>query len=228
MFEGFGKYFLILFIFYLIIVLAVKISLSVLFKNMSIAKWKAYIPFYNKYLLVKKLDLKMKVFLLTFIPFVNLYYYNIIIKRLLEAFEQNSKDSIMFLIVPLYKFPELAFKNPEFRLHLYDNTEEFIHNEMSLFEKPGENVQETVQTTETIINPADYNQTGNNSADTVYYNTDMQPDERKETIIEAKQEEIDEKVNPITVNNLKPKVCPRCGTKLEPTAKTCFFCGSEV
>ena len=59
-FEGTGKYFLFLFLFYLIIVLTVKISLSSLFKKAGIKGWKAYIPIYNKYLLIDKLNLKKK------------------------------------------------------------------------------------------------------------------------------------------------------------------------
>lgn len=225
-FEGTGKYFLFLFLFYLIIVLTVKISLSSLFKKAGIKGWKAYIPIYNKYLLIEKIDLNKKVFFMTLIPFINLYYYKIIIERMLEAFEQDPKESIFFLIVPMYTFPYLALKNPTFKLHLYDATEEFIHNEKSLFEEQKvEEINNIPQNENMIINPGTYDQTGVNS--TVFTNKDLEADERKETYIEAKQEEVQTN-SPITVNNLKPKVCPKCGTKLEPTAKICFFCGTNV
>jgi ribosomal protein L40E len=232
-FEGTGKYFIMLFITYIIIVLVVKISLSTLFEKANIKGWKAFVPIYNKYLLIEKLDLNKKLFFMTLVPFVNLYYYNIIIERMLEAFEQNSKESILFLIVPLYKFPELALKNPIFKLHLYDNTEEFIHNEKSLFEQQKvEEINNVNMNGNIIINPNTYNQTGekieNPYNDTVFSNKSLEPDERKETYIEAKQENQKQETNPITVNNLRPKVCPKCGTKLEPTAKTCFFCGTNV
>ena len=229
-FEGTGKYFLMLFLVYLIIVLTVKISLSSLFKNANIKGWKAYIPIYNKYLLIDKLDLNRKVFFMSLIPLVNLYYYNIIIERMLEVYEQDTKESILFLIIPMYKFPELAIKNPPFKLHLYDATEEFIHNEKSLFET--QKVEEINGADgNMIISPNAYNQTGQSipatNNDTVFSNINMQPDDRKETYIAPKNDERPE-INPITVNNLKPKVCPKCGTKLEPTAKTCFFCGTNV
>ena len=163
---------------------------------------------------------------MTLIPFVNLYYYKIIIERMLEAFEQDPKESIFFLIVPMYTFPYLALKNPTFKLHLYDATEEFIHNEKSLFEEQKvEEINNIPQNENMIINPGTYDQTGVNS--TVFTNKDLEADERKETYIEAKQEEVQTN-SPITVNNLKPKVCPKCGTKLEPTAKICFFCGTNV
>ena len=228
-FEGTGKFFLLLLLFYLIIILTVKISLSSLFKKANIKGWKAYIPVYNKYLLVDKLDLNKIVFFMTLVPIINLYYYNIIIERMLEAFEQDSKESILFLVVPMYKFPCLALKNPSFQLHLYDVTEEFIHNEKSLFEQQKvEEINNSSMDGNMIINPSGYNQTGEvQYNDTVFSNQKMQPDERKETYIQAQKEE-NQELNPITVNNLKPKVCPKCGTKLEPTAKTCFFCGTNV
>lgn len=231
-FEGTGKYFLFLLIFYLIIVLTVKISLASFFKKMDIKKWKAFIPIYNKYLLIDKLELNKKVFFMTLVPFVNLYFYNIVIGRMLEAFEQDSKESVMFLLVPMYKFPELALKNSTFKLHLYDATEEFIHNEKSLFEQSEvEEINNPSSNDNIIINPSIYNQTGTNPEnsynDTVFSNKSLEPDEKKETYIEKKPEE-NQEINPITVNNLKPKTCPNCGTKLEPTAKICFFCGTNV
>ncbi|MBR3229903.1 MAG: zinc ribbon domain-containing protein [Bacilli bacterium] len=229
-FEGTGKYFLSLFIVYLIIILITDISLSKIFKNAKVPSWKAYIPIYKKYILVKILDLKISVFYMTFIPFANLYYYNVIIQRLLEVLKVND-NSIMFLLVPLYKFPELAIKNPPFELHLYDETEQFIHNENSLFENEQGINNQTIASSGIVVNPAIYNQTGENNEskynETVFSNSNLEPDTRKETIIEAKPE-VKQDVNPITVNNLKPKVCPKCGTKLEPTAKTCFFCGTNV
>lgn len=226
--EGTGKYFLLLLLFYIIIGLIVKISLSSLFKKANLKGWQAFVPIYNKYLLIDKLDLNKKVFFMTLIPFANLYYYNIIIERMLEAFEQDTKDSIMFLIVPMYKFPELVLKNPTFKLHLYDATEEFIHNEKSLFEKSEvEEVNNQATSENIIINPSIYNQTPSNNENTVFSDKSLEPDEKKETYIETKQEEKQE-INPVTVNNLKPKTCPNCGTKLEPTAKICFFCGTNV
>ena len=43
-FEGTGKYFIMLFITYIIIVLVVKISLSTLFEKANIKGWKAFVP----------------------------------------------------------------------------------------------------------------------------------------------------------------------------------------
>ena len=101
--------------------------------------WKGYIPFYSTYVLVKKLDLKTSVFYMTFIPLLNLYYYNIIIKKLLEVFAQNTDDSIWYILVPMYKFPELVFKNPIYvQENSYDLTNQFIAAQDELFNKPKE------------------------------------------------------------------------------------------
>ena len=252
-FEGTGKYFWMLFLFYCIIVLTVKICLSNIFKKAGEKGWKAFIPFYNRLVLVNILDLKKTVFYKTLIPLANLYYYYIIIGRMLEVFEMNKKDAIFYLLIPIYKFPELVFRNPSYKLHMYDETEKFFHNEKSLFEKEPVKeipVSELNQTenmntpkmpvdnsdpNKVIINPSGYdqlnqvnNQMINTPSESVFTNSSLQPDERKETVIEAKKQEVKEEVNPILSETGRPKVCPRCGTKLESTANVCFFCGTQI
>lgn len=244
MFEGTGKYFLLLFIVFFIVYLTVKICLGKIFKSAKIPSWKAYVPFYNRLVLVNLLDLKKSLFYKTLIPFVNLYYYNIIIQELLKAYKLNPKESILFILIPMYKFPELVFKNPKFILHMYDDTEEFINNQNILFEKESNN-QPQIQTQQNqnniVINPDPYNQIQNvvneeppvnlyttENTENVFSNQSLEPDERQETIIEAKVQEQKTEQNPIFVDTSKPKVCPKCGTKLAPTATTCFLCGTKL
>ena len=269
MFEGTGKYFLMLFIVLFIVYMTVKICLGKLFKEAKIPAWKAYVPFYNRLVLVELLDIKKSVFYKTLIPFANLYYYNIIIKELLKAYKLDSKESIWFILVPMYKFPELVFKRPKFMLHMYDDTEQFLSNQNILFETTPEDlnqsqipnrtvnqtpnldinqvpdqttnqVQTPNQVNRVVINPSLYNQIDNTvkeeppvnlytneGGDSVFLNNSLEPDERHETVIEAKQE-VKQEEKPIFVDNSKPKVCPKCGTKLAPTATTCFLCGTKV
>ena len=244
MFEGTGKYFLLLFIVFFIVYLTVKICLGKIFKSAKIPSWKAYVPFYNRLVLVNLLDLKKSLFYKTLIPFVNLYNYNIIIQELLKAYKLNPKESILFILIPMYKFPELVFKNPKFMLHMYDDTEEFINNQNILFEKESNN-QPQIQTQQNqnniVINPGSYNQIQNvvneeppvnlyttENTENVFSNQSLEPDERQETIIEAKVQEQKTEQNPIFVDTSKPKVCPKCGTKLAPTATTCFLCGTKL
>lgn len=241
MFEGTGKYFLILLAIFFIVYLTVKICLAKLFKEAKVPSWKAYIPFYNRLVLTDLLDLKRSVFYKTLIPFANLYYYNIIIKELLKAYKLDPRKSIWFILIPMYKFPELVFSNPKFMLHMYDNTEQFITNQNVLFEtdqnKPQTVKEEPLQNNinqSVVINPESYNQIQNQMSnpynlanDTVFSNKSLEPDERQETVIEAKKQEVKQE-KPIVVDNSKPKVCPKCGTKLSPAATTCFLCGTKI
>lgn len=219
LFEGTAKYFWMLFGLYLIIVLTVKLCLMHFFKDMKISSYKVFIPFYNRLLLVDKLELNRFVFYMTLVPFANLYYYNIIIQKLLEAYNLDSKESILFIVMPMYKFPEMVFKNPKYMLHMYDETEKFIPNETTLFAT--EPAVEEVPAEENVeVQPEQ-------KKDNVFSNESLEPDLKKETIVEAKQEEEVVK-KPITYDDNRPKVCPKCGTKLEPTADMCFFCGTKI
>ena len=250
MFEGTEMYFFLLFLVLFIVYLTVKICLGKLFKQMKIPAWKAYIPFYGTLILVDILDMKKSVFYKSLIPIANLYYFKIIIAELLKAYQLNPKEAVWFVVFPMYKFPELVFKNPRFMLHMYDETEEFLVNQNTLFED-SKKAPQTSQTGITI-EPNIYNQTlsqpaiseietnsepvnqntnlntqTNNENNTVYFNKNMQPDERHETFIEAKTEEKKEE-KPIIVDKSKPKICPHCGTKLAPTATVCFLCGTKL
>jgi ribosomal protein L40E len=237
MFEGTGKYFLMLFAIFLIIEITIKICLSAIFKSAKVPGWKAYIPIYNRVVLTDLLDMKKSVFYKTLIPFANLYYYKIIIEELLKAYKLDPKDAIWFIITPMYKFPELVFASPRFMLHLYDNTEQFVVNEGNLYdeEKPHEInnfsnnlVQTPIDTPKSA--PVNNSQVNNGQVplanDNVFSNSNLEPDTRQETVVEAKQTVEEQK--PIIFDKTKPKVCPNCGTKLSPTATVCFLCGTKI
>ena len=245
MYEGIGIYFWLLFLIYLIINFVVKYSLSKLFKGAKVSGWKAFIPFYNRIVIIKLFDLKKSLFLKTLIPIFNLYYYYVIISRMLEVYGIDTKEAIWFLIIPIYKFPELAIKNPIYNLHMYDNTKMFIKNEDTLFNSkvdeavvmPEFNIEipKEVQNNVDALDSSMYNQVSQNQyvqnisgPETVFSNSSLEPDKRKETIIEAKKEEVQEQRNPIYVDNGKARVCPRCKTQLPSTAKVCFFCGTQL
>lgn len=253
-FEGTGKYFLILYLIIFIVYIVVKICLSKLFNEARIPGWKAFIPFYNKLVLVNLLDLKKSIFFKTLIPIANLYYFYIIIDRMLEVYGFNKKEAIWFLIIPIYKFPELILKDPKYKLHMYDNTEEFIQNESSLFKKEEQPQPQAVSELQSLIpefqsvNPTNFSETISNNVvssqmpetnytktltptptiDNVFTNDNLVPDKKQETYVEAKKEEVKEPTNPIQGPAGKQRVCPHCGTKLDNLAKVCFFCGTEL
>ncbi len=163
MFEGTFIYFFLLFVLYLVIYITVRICIGSLLKRAKEKAWKAYIPFYTVYFLVDMLSLKKSVFYMTFIPVANLYYYNIIIKKLLENFGQDSKDSVLYLIIPLYKFPELVFKKPKYLANEYDLTEGFVEAENILFNKDNKDNKDNKENEQPLMTSFtdDFNQINN-------------------------------------------------------------------
>lgn len=145
MMEGTGKYFLLIFIIFLIVYITVKVCLGFLLVRMKDKMWKAYIPFYTTSVIVKILGMKSKVFYMTLIPFLRYKYFNQIIKKLLEGFGLDPKESIMYVLLPMYKFPELVFKKPHFILNEYDLTEGFLDSQNVLFTRDKEENKEEVK-----------------------------------------------------------------------------------
>lgn len=247
--EGTGIYWCLLILVFFAVYITVKVCLGSLLKRAKEQAWKGYVPFYSGYVLVELLGLKKQVFYMSLIPFVNLYYFNIIIAKLLEGFGMDPKDSIWYVLIPMYKFPELVFKRPKFRLNEYDLTNEFIETQNVLFNKSVEELPEEIQLVdvnkaieekqaETIIQPSNFEQPmsnnmnnimPNNSADNVYTNEISEDEKKKVTYVEAVQEEKKEE-KPIIqpLDNGKPKVCPNCGATLAPTATACFMCGQQL
>lgn len=229
--EGTGKYFWLLFLVFLIVYIAVKISLGVLFKRAKQESWKAYVPVYTTYVLVKLLNIPTKTFYMSLIPFVGLYYLYLITKELLIDFRQNPKEAIWYVIFPMYNFPKLAFKKPKFALNEYDLTEEFLETQNILFEKPKEieevvpevSVTEPVQmnTVETAnpevnnvvsgnsnigaIPMADFNNimpvNQTSAEESVFTNESLEPDKTHTTYVEAAAEEVKEEKPIITPAN---------------------------
>lgn len=141
--EGTGIYFWMMFFVFLIVYITVKVSIASLLKQAREKSYVAYIPIYTTYYLVNFLGLKKRLFYFSLIPFVNLYFLNIIIQKLLEDFQQDPKQSIWFIIFPMYKFPELAFKKPVVASE-YDLTKEFIETQNILFEQPKEELPDQI------------------------------------------------------------------------------------
>lgn len=171
MFEGTGKYFLMILLILLIVYITVKVCLYFLFKRAKTPPYKALIPIYTTAVLVDLLNMKRRVFYLCLIPFVNLFYYYKIYQELLEGFGQEKKEAIWYVLIPMYKFPELVFKKPRFILNEYDLTNAFMESQKALFETPKEelpNKIELVNLTEKVdefheqkTHPSPDNETGN-------------------------------------------------------------------
>ncbi len=243
--EDTAKYFWLLFLVFLIVYIAVKLSLGALLKRAKEKAWKAYIPIYTTYVLVDLLNLKKTYFWLSLIPFVNLYFLNIIIKELLKGFNLDPKTSIWYIIFPMYNFPKLAFMKPKFTLNEYDLTEEFVETQNMLFEKPKE-VKEPQNIEPRDLTPAEQLVKNNDEAalnnnnsnaetakeiveDSVFTNHLLEPDKTHTTYVEAQKEEVKEEKPVITpAVTGRPKMCPKCGARLAPNADVCFLCGTKL
>lgn len=171
MFEGTGKYFLLLFLIWLIAYITKKICFFFLFKNAKEAPYKALIPFVTTKTLINMLNMKKSIFYLCLIPGVNIYYYFLINKELLKGFGQDDTKAIYYTLIPMYKFPELVFKNPRFILNEYDLTSAFMETQNALFEKPKEELPDKIElvnlsnkvdeyhsNNDIVINPVTYKQ----------------------------------------------------------------------
>ena len=151
MFEGTGKYFLLIFLIIVIVYITKKICLYFLFKRAKTAPYKALIPIYTTWVLVDLLNMKKKIFYLCLIPLVNLFYYHKIYEELLVGFGQDKKEAIWYTLIPMYKFPELVFKKPRFILNEYDLTSAFVESQKALFEKPKDELPDKIE----LVNLAD-------------------------------------------------------------------------
>ena len=196
--EGTGKYFGLLFLVFLVVYVAVKLSLAVLLKRAKEDAWRAYIPVYTTLVLVDLLRMDRKYFYFSLIPIVNLYFLNKIIKEFLKGFALNPDDSIWYVIFPMYNFPKLAFMKPHFVLNEYDLTEAFMETEHALYEKPNNQENEEAQNDEVT--------------DSVFTNNLLEPDRSQTTYITPKKEEPKEEKQAITpTKSGEPQVCPKCG-----------------
>ncbi len=223
--EGTGLYIGLLILIIFIVYATSKICLGSLLKRAKLPAWKGYVPIYSTYVLVDLLEMKKSIFFLTLIPILNLYFYNLIMAKFLEGFSLDSKDSIWYLIIPMYKFPELVFRKPKFTLNAYDLTEEFVSNQKALFDKPIEE-KEPVN----IDNNQNANNFENNLVDTepnIYETTITEEEKHQTTYVEAPKEEEKKEEKPIIqpLDDGRLKLCPKCNTKLTAGAETCFMCG---
>ncbi|MFN5421678.1 MAG: signal peptidase I [bacterium] len=90
------------------------IGLYGMFKKADINPWKALIPFYNTYLMVRKMELKLHWFILQFIPIVGQF---ITIWLCIKFVEHFGRFSVLHhaatVFIPFIYFPYLGFSKNE-------------------------------------------------------------------------------------------------------------------
>ncbi len=98
----------------LVIAILSIIALWKIFEKAGEAGWKAIIPFYNAYTLVKIVDGSGIKFLLFLIPFVNIVYYIIFNVRLAKVFGKGTGFAIGLMLLPNLFTLILGFGNDNY------------------------------------------------------------------------------------------------------------------
>ena len=90
------------------------IGLYGMFKKSSISPWKALIPLYNTYLMVRKMELKLHWFILQFIPIVGQFISIWLCIKFVEHFGRFSVlHHAATVFIPFIYFPYLGFSKNE-------------------------------------------------------------------------------------------------------------------
>ena len=102
------------FLLFLIALIASLVGLYGMFQKAGIAGWKAFIPFYNTWCMVEKMQLKRIWFFLQFIPIVGFF---VIIWVLIKFVEHFGRFSVLAhaatVFIPFIYFPYLGFSKNE-------------------------------------------------------------------------------------------------------------------
>ena len=90
------------------------VGLYGMFKKAEIDAWKALVPFYNTWLMVKKMDLKIYWFLFQFIPIAGQFVTIWILIKFVEHFGRfHLLHHAATVFVPFIYFPYLGFSTSE-------------------------------------------------------------------------------------------------------------------
>ncbi|MEO5783242.1 MAG: S26 family signal peptidase [Ginsengibacter sp.] len=102
------------FLLFIIALISSLIGLYGMFQKAGIASWKAFIPFYNTWCIVEKMQLKKIWFFLQFIPVVGLFIIIWILIKFVEHFGRFSVSAhAATVFIPFIYFPYLGFSKNE-------------------------------------------------------------------------------------------------------------------
>ena len=246
--EGTAKYFWGIFLILVLVYITKKVSLYFIFKKVRMKPISAFIPVKYRADLAYGIGINKKYAYMSYIPFYGIKYRKQILDVLLKGFGLDSKDSFLYFLIPMYKYPELAFRNNNFVQNDYSLTEKFLDSEKALSgvdEVKASNVQNSnANFNDSIFSDAgtvsgmssaypNQNMTPSTNQDinldTVFTNESLEPDKRYERYVQVQKEEKKEKKPIITpLETGKQQVCPNCGATLTPNATTCFMCGHRL
>jgi len=102
------------FLLFIIALISSLIGLYGMFQKAGIAGWKAFIPFYNTWCMVQKMQLKKIWFFLQFIPIVGFFIIIWILIKFVEHFGRFSVPAhAATVFIPFIYFPSLGFSKNE-------------------------------------------------------------------------------------------------------------------
>ena len=133
--EGTGIYIWLIILIIILTFIIKKISLIFIFKKVRIKGINALIPFKYRIDLTDAIKLNRSVAYMAYIPVYGIKYRKIIIETLLQGLGLNKNDYIYYILFPMYKYPELAFRNVKLIQNDYSLTETFIESEKTLSKK---------------------------------------------------------------------------------------------
>lgn len=205
--------------------------------------WKALIPGYNIYILLKIVNLPAWYLILYLIPFVNIFALYKVCKGLADLYGKSTIFAILCMFLPFVCYPILAFGSSSISV----NSSVVNLNEQPQMMNP--NMNEPIETNVIVgqnesIMSTEVNRTlqSNDSSilmsQTTSLNTEPTVVQPMETTFEQQQAgETNVAVNiptqqttSVTIPTVpvEDRVCPSCGSKVGTDAKVCFMCGTRI
>ena len=231
--EGTALYFLLIFLIIVLTYIIKKVSLIFIFEKARIKGINALIPFKYRIDLTDSINLNRSVAYMAYIPVYGIKYRKIIIETLLQGLGLNKKDYIYFIMFPMYKYPELAFRNVKLIQNNYSLTETFLESEKILSKKDNEQsskIENNQTNNNSLLNNINYEQelvsVDNNQKDIYPEDSIFTKQQSNNNYNKKAYQEDNEVVSSNQANN--EKICPNCGAKLSHDSTICFLCGKKV
>ena len=122
-----------LIIFYCLLFLIVIISYWKIFEKAGVAGWKAIIPFYNLYILLKIVGKPGWWLILFLVPLVNFIFIIWTYNMLSKSFGKDEAFTVGLILLGFVFFPVLAFSNAKY-LGPYGNKQDFDNRNLKNYE----------------------------------------------------------------------------------------------
>lgn len=247
MIEMFGN-FIWLFVFLSFVFIGVMIlSLWRIFEKANIDGYKALIPIYNLYLLVRISELPKFLVIFFLIPFMNLVVFLFVSIRLGETFNKNKVFQVCLGLFPFIYYPILALSNSLYKpenengiISLKDQNTMMYNQFPDITDEVEEVVTDLILTNDSMakINKGIEEPEYDDIILDVDHEDETWREQRRKSEIEETRKVVNiEPLENVSNADMNPvqlvpfdhyQVCPNCKTKLSQNAVFCFFCGQKM